>query len=247
MRRSHDEPVAEGENLLEFRKVSAGHGGTAVVRDLDMVVRPGEVVAMLGPNGAGKTTTLLTISGLLPTLQGQARVLGQPIDTLRPWTQARRGVVHVPDNRSLFYGLTVRENLRVGYRRSGGILDEVVDLFPKLGMLLDRQAGLLSGGEQQMLALGRGIAQRPRLLMVDEMSLGLAPIVARSLMPVMRRVADELHVGVLLVEQHVHLALEVSDRVYVLSHGEVRYSGDTAPLVADRRLLEEAYLGNVSA
>jgi branched-chain amino acid transport system ATP-binding protein len=232
--------------LIKLDQVTAGHKGSPVVRNLDLTVAAGEVVALLGPNGAGKTTTLNTISGLLPLISGEAEVLGNRIDTLRPWTQARRGLVHVPDDRSIFFGLTVRENLRVGSRNAAEVIDRVVGYFPALGPLLGRLGGLLSGGEQQMLAVGRGIAQNPKVLMVDEMSLGLAPLVARSLMPVMRRVADEQGIGVLIVEQHVQLALEVADRAYVLSHGQLRYQGAAAELAENRDLLEECYLATVS-
>jgi branched-chain amino acid transport system ATP-binding protein len=232
---------------LDARGISAGYDGVAVVRGLDLHVDAGEVVALLGPNGAGKTTTLLTISGLLPVLAGELDVLGAPPSIRRPHTTARRGLGHVPEDRSIFFDLTVRENLRLGGCRDEPQLHEVFELFPALEPLLERKAGLCSGGEQQMLALGRALATKPRLLLVDELSLGLAPIVVERLAPVLRRVADERGTAVLLVEQRVSTALDVADRAYVLQHGRVSVEGDAAELARQRDVLAISYLGEAGA
>jgi branched-chain amino acid transport system ATP-binding protein len=223
-----------GSTLLSVRGLRAGYDGLPVVRNLDLHVDEGEVVALLGPNGAGKTTSLLTISGVLATLSGEVRLFGTSTKGRRPHHLARQGLGHVPEDRALFFQLTVRDNLRLGRVGRGRKtkVDRALELFPALEPLLDRRAGLLSGGEQQMLALGRALLGRPKLLMVDEMSLGLAPIVVDRLLPVLRTIATESGCGVLLVEQHVHKALRVADRAVVLNHGDVVMSGTASELVA---------------
>jgi branched-chain amino acid transport system ATP-binding protein len=232
--------------LLDIAGLSAGYEGVPVVRGLDLHVEEGEVVALLGPNGAGKTTTLLTVSGLLAPLAGQVTVLGRSVRARSAHRIAREGVAHVAEDRCLFFQLTVRENLRLGAARGSAATSRALEYFPSLEGLMDRRAGLLSGGEQQMLAMARALAGRPKLLMVDEMSLGLAPIIVERLLPVLRRIADETGVGVLLVEQHVHLALEVADRGYVLSHGDLVLSGPAGELHDNLALLETSYLGGAA-
>lgn len=225
--------------LLDIVGLDAGYDRTPVVRDLSLFIESGEVVALLGPNGAGKSTTLLTISGLLPVLGGSVDLLGngQP-STRRPHVAARRGLAHVPEDRSIFTDLTVSENLRV----AGADRDEVLTWLPGLEPLSDRKAGLLSGGEQQMLALGRALGTRPELVLVDELSLGLAPLIVEGLLAVLRRVADERGTGVLIVEQHVHLALEIADRAYVLSHGRLALEGRAEDLAHRSDLMAASYL-----
>ncbi len=233
-----------GERLLTIECLHAGYDGVAVVRNLNLHVDSGEVVALIGPNGAGKTTTLMTVSGMVQIMSGSVTVMDRLVPRLRQAHRvARWGVSHVPENRGLLFQLTVRENLLLAKTRGRVNIDLAMDFFPVLVPLIGRRAGLLSGGEQQMLALARAIVAEPKLLMVDEMSLGLAPVIYEELMPVVRRIADDAGAGVLLVEQHVDLALEVSDRGYVLNHGDLVMQGDASEMLADRAVLDASYLG----
>jgi len=231
------------EAVLTLDALTAGYDEAAVIREIDVTVGEGEVVALLGANGAGKTTTLRVVSGLVRPMQGRVVFGGEDLVRTSPSARARLGIAHVPEGRGLFFGMTVAEHFRVGFR--GERLDEDVafEYFPKLAELKGRRAGLLSGGEQQMLAVARALARRPKLMLLDELSLGLAPVIVERLLPVVRSFATEQGCAVLLVEQHVHLALEVADRGYVLSHGRIVLQNDAEHLRADRHLLVASYLG----
>jgi sulfate-transporting ATPase len=222
--------------LVEVRGLSAGYGDLAAVHDLTFSVQAGEIVALLGPNGAGKTTTLLALAGELPALAGEARVLGLG-PRLSLARRARHGLAFVPEERGVINALTCQGNLRLG--RGGGTA--AVELFPELLPLLHRRAGLLSGGEQQMLALGRALAAAPRLLLVDELSLGLAPMIVERLLNVLRIAADD-GAAVVLVEQHASEVLRVADRAVVLRRGRIEMSANAAELLGNREQLKAAYL-----
>jgi branched-chain amino acid transport system ATP-binding protein len=237
-------------HALVLAGLSAGYAEVPVVRELNLEVRPGEVVALLGPNGAGKTTTLETIAGLNRPISGTVELSGENVGGTPAHLQARRGLALEPEGRALFPGLTVREHLRLAGRRKGRAdsrEEELLEMLPELRKCLARKAGLLSGGEQQMLAVGRALVTRPRLLLVDEMSLGLAPVIVERLLPILRRAASELGSSVLFVEQHVALALEISDRAYILTHGRIRLEGAAAELRGRRELLAASYLGETAA
>jgi branched-chain amino acid transport system ATP-binding protein len=230
--------------LLDIKDLITGYDGVPVVRGLSMHVDEGAVVALLGANGAGKTTVLQTVAGLLRPQAGSVEVLGASVASRRPHIAARQGLVYVPDDRCLFRNLSARENLDLVRRRSKAKLETAFEYFPALENLMSRPAGVLSGGEQQMLVMARALLARPRLLMVDELSMGLAPIIVGQLLPALRRAADELGIGVLLVEQHVHLALGIADQAYVMTHGELQISGAASTILSQLDSLEASYLGH---
>jgi branched-chain amino acid transport system ATP-binding protein len=222
--------------LLEARGLSAGYGSLAAVRELDLHVDAGEIVALLGPNGAGKTTTLKTLAGALPPLGGEVRWKGEPTRASMQ-RRARRGLAYVPEERSVFMGLTTAENLRVG----DGPQSKAIELFPELEIHLRRKAGLLSGGQQQMLSLARALASAPAVLLADELSLGLAPLLVQRLMRAVEAAAAS-GVGVLLVEQHARAALSIAHRVYVLQRGRVALEGTSAEILDRLDEVEQTYL-----
>jgi sulfate-transporting ATPase len=222
--------------VLEARGLRAGYGSVEIVRDLNLHVDDGEVVALLGPNGAGKTTTISTLSGQLSVLGGEVRLFGAP--TSAPLqVRARQGLGLVSQERAVLMQLTARENLRV----SRCDIDRAVALFPELEPHLDRRVGLLSGGQQQMLALARSLARQCRLLLVDELSLGLAPLVVDRLLRSVRAAADD-GTAVLLVEQHVHKALSIADRVLVMARGTIALEGNARDLADRLDDIQDAYL-----
>lgn len=231
------------DTVLQVDDLSAGYAGAEVIRNISITVGSGEVVALFGPNGAGKTTTLRAISGIIRPSRGTITFGGADLVRQSPTLRARAGIAHVPEGRGIFYSLTVAEHFRLGYR--GEHIDPAIvfEYFPALEPLRDRRAGLLSGGEQQMLAVGRALGRRPKLLLLDELSLGLAPLLVERLLPVVRTYARDSGCAVLLVEQHVQLATEIADRCYVLSHGDIVLHETGERLIKNPSLLVASYVG----
>jgi branched-chain amino acid transport system ATP-binding protein len=236
--------------LLEAHGIRTGYGRLPVVFNVDLEVREGEIVALLGANGAGKTTTLRALSGMLPLMAGDVRLDGKSLKGSAPDTIARGGVVHVPQGRGIFPNLRVDETLRLACAMAGVRRAEadtrVADAYAIFKRLYERRtqlAGTLSGGEQQMLAIARGLIMKPRLLMIDEMSQGLAPTIVQGLFGIVRSLPEQ-GVSVLIVEQFVTHALAVASRAYVLEKGEVATSGDAAELARDEDFVKGSYLGD---
>ena len=233
--------------VLAIEQLTTGYEDAAVVRGLDLTVGGGEVVALLGANGAGKTTTLRAVSGIVHPMAGRIEFAGRDLAGVSISRRARLGIAHVPETRGLFFGLTVAEHFRLGHRGERLDADAAYRYFPALTELRDRRCGLLSGGEQQMLAVARALARHPKLLLLDELSLGLAPLIVERLLPVVREYAADSGCGVLLVEQHIQLALTIADRGYVLSHGEIVLHDHAEALRRNRDLLMASYFGERSA
>lgn len=228
---------------LEVRDLTVRYGAVTAVRGVSLDVAPGEAVAVLGPNGAGKTTLLRTISGLLRPAAGSVRLAGRDITGRPAYRVARAGFVHAPEGRSMIAPLSVEENLRLGGRgrpraEVNADIERMAELFPSLGRRMGTKSGLLSGGEQQMVAIARALMAQPVVLAIDEPSMGLAPVVVESVLDALRRVIDS-GTSLLLAEQNARLALDVADRAYVLIHGDVVRSGRSEELGDE---LIESYL-----
>jgi len=236
--------------VLSVRNIDVGYGAVQAVWDVSFDVGDGEVVTLIGANGAGKTTILKTLCGLLVPRRGQVLFEGEDVRGLAPYELVARGLVLIPEARQLWPGMTVRENLEMGaYSRSARgerarTLEAVHAMFPQLEKRAHQKAGTLSGGEQQMCAIGRGLMARPRLLLLDEPALGLAPLLVREVFAALKRIREQ-GVTVLLVEQNVHHALALADRAYVLETGRVTLSGTSAALARDPRV-QQQFLGTDS-
>jgi branched-chain amino acid transport system ATP-binding protein len=234
-------------SLLEVNDLEAGYGDVIVLRGISFEVEEGQVASILGPNGSGKTTTLRAISGVVQT-RGRISFDGSSIAGWSPERIARLGIAHVPEGRGTFGALTVEENFRVGsYRRSDGDgikrdMERCFEYFPRLQERRREHAGNLSGGEQQMLAMARGLMLKPRLLLLDEPSLGLAPVLTRELFGILGRIAEEERTTVLLVEQNATLALDIADYAYVLEAGSIVLSGE-AEQMKEEEAVRHSYLG----
>ena len=228
--------------MLEVAGLSAGYGRVRVLWDVDLSIGQQQIVALVGPNGAGKSTLLRALSGMIPISAGHATFRGQELGGRSIEQIVDLGIAHVPEGRRLFPGLSVRDNLRLGgWRVNNRDVGRVVELFPALGDRLNQVAGSMSGGEQQMVAIARGLMGRPDLIMIDELSLGLAPMIVDEIIQRLREIAAS-GTSVLLVDQDVDAALAIAERAYVLETGHVVLSGKAGELLADQRV-RESYLG----
>lgn len=234
--------------LLELRDIHTYYGQIHALKGISLTVNEGEIVTLIGSNGAGKSTTLRTISGLLRPRQGEVLLQGQSMAQVPPHKIVHAGIGHVPEGRGIFPVLTVLENLEMGgyllnddeeFRRR---MDHVFELFPRLRERIGQKGGTLSGGEQQMLAIGRALMQQPRIMLLDEPSMGLAPLLVEEIFNIVRRLNSEQKTTILLVEQNAQAALQVADRAYVLETGQITIEGSAKDLLADESVIE-AYLG----
>lgn len=231
--------------MLEVQNINVSYGQIHTLHDISLSVKEGEIVALIGANGAGKTTTLRTISGLLRSKTGSITLMGEDISHTDAYKLAAKGLAHVPEGRHVFLQMTVQENLEMGaYTQKGDIKASLEDVYQRFPRLLHRKtqiAGTLSGGEQQMLAMGRALMSKPKLLMLDEPSMGLAPILVQQIFDIIK----ELHQAgttILLVEQNAEMALSIADRAYVLESGRIKLSGTGADLAKSDEI-KKAYLG----
>ena len=242
-------PSEEREKLLELRKVTTHYGPIRVLHDVDMVIYPGEMVCLLGGNASGKSTTLKTILGVVGVSEGEMYLSGERADTLSTAERIQRGMAVVPENRRIFPKMTVKENLEMGsYLRDNkqdikDDMDYVFDLFPRLSERVSQMGGTMSGGEQQMLAMGRALMSRPKLILMDEPSMGLAPLFVEKIFQIIKQV-NERGISVFVVEQNANIALSIADRGYVLQTGEVVLSGPAKDLL-NNEAMKRAYLGEV--
>jgi branched-chain amino acid transport system ATP-binding protein len=242
-------PNDNREKLLELRKVTTHYGPIRVLHNVDMVIYPGEMVCLLGGNASGKSTTLKTILGIVGVSEGEMYFRGERADKLSIAERISRGMAVVPENRRVFPKMTVLENLEMGaYLRNNKNeikedLDYIVDLFPRLGERMSQKAGTMSGGEQQMLAMGRALMSRPKLILMDEPSMGLAPLFVEKIFQIIKQV-NERGISVFVVEQNANVALAIADRGYVLQTGEVVLSGPAKELL-NNEAMKKAYLGEV--
>lgn len=230
-------------NRLEARKLVVSRMGIPVVRAVDIIARRGEISVLMGANGAGKTTLLEGLSGVIPVASGAVLLEGEALTKARAGQRARAGLAHLEQGRTVFGLMTTEENLKVALHKNAR-LDEAYDLFPELRARRAIATRMLSGGEQQMVAIGRALLGHPKVLLIDEMSAGLAPVVVRRLMKAVRRLADQ-GLAVVLVEQFANLALGIGDRAYVMRRGTMVYEGDCATLAADPARLHHLYLGDI--
>ena len=234
--------------LMEVRGLKVNYGAINALDDVTIHVEAGEIVSVIGANGAGKSTLLKTLTGIVKAVSGTIELEGTPIHGMRPDKIVKRGITMVPEGRKIFPDLTVRENLELGgyTLRTGELTREIFDLvlstFPRLRERLKQHAGTLSGGEQQMLAMGRALMGNPRLLLLDEPSMGLSPIITREIFSLVRLINSEKSISIVLVEQNAHMALEHSTRTYVLENGRITMEGASAEIKCNRNVIE-AYLG----
>jgi branched-chain amino acid transport system ATP-binding protein len=232
-------------DALECRQMVVERDGRTIVTGIDLHVPAGSVTALLGANGAGKTTTIEAIAGLIPIASGDVLIHGERMTKRRAIQRSRAGLATVEQGRTVFKAMTAGDNLRIAPTRSD--VEDALLPFPELRRCLDTRAGLLSGGEQQMLTLARALATGPRVLMIDEMSLGLAPIVVKRLLPLIRDLARREQLAVLLVEQFAILALDIADRAYVMRRGTITFDGPALELATSAALLDAAYFGSAHA